>query len=639
MKPSAALSRASAPGAIPAARRRIAFAVAPLSSVLPAVSLRASSQLPVPIFAGVVVGVVVAALSAGCTGNLEIEAAPGPAGPAGVAPSPGAAPSSTPTTPTAPGATTPPGAIPAEPCDPARRAFAAARIWQLTDRQYVNVVRDVFGITLGEEDAKIVSAGASARYTNYSETAAIDAQAAQNYQTAAARVADLAQPRLATWFGTATPGAPAVRTFIQDRIARAWRRPLAESEITALLAIFTGAQADGPVKGVHLMLQAALQAPSFLYRTELGAGVAAGAKAPIALTPHELASALAFLFLESAPDDALWKAAAAGTLMTPAGLAAEVDRLLALPAARAVLAEKAAYWLGIGGLRDRSRNAMLFPEWTEGVKAALGESVQLFVADVLGNGKLADLFQSNRVFVNRTLARLYGIPGTFTTTMTPVAVAQQRSAGILTQPGFLVAVNKMDRGDVVHRGLAVNDAFVCGGAIPPAPPEAGDEAKKMDGTERERAAARAALPGCAACHMKFDPLGLTFERYDALGRYSETRQTVLDTESGVTSWQPAAAPVDARSVIVDDGRGDGLAGPIDGVEQLGARLAASPARTGACAARKLAEYAIGYNPDAENSCEMKAVKASLVSTGSFLTFFRALALSPGFSLRNPQPGM
>ena len=68
----------------------------------------------------------------------------------------------------------------------------------------------------------------------------------------------------------------------------------------------------------------------------------------------------------------------------------------------------------------------------------------------------------------------------------------ERSAGILSQPGLIVAASRpIDRADVVHRGLLINDAFVCGGHIPPAPPEAGDEAKKMDGTERERADARA----------------------------------------------------------------------------------------------------------------------------------------------------
>jgi hypothetical protein len=182
----------------------------------------------------------------------------------------------------------------------------------------------------------------------------------------------------------------------------------------------------------------------------------------------------------------------------------------------------------------------------------------------------------------------------------------------------------------------INDAFICGGAVPPAPPEAGDEAKKMDGTERERANARAAKTTCSPCHQKFDPPGLTFERYDALGRYSETRQAVLDSETGVTSWQTTTMPVDASAVLIEDSNGGNLGGPVDGLNALSAKLAAAPARVGYCASRKLAEYALGYNPDAENSCELKAVKDVFVKSGSFQEFFRALVLSPGFRTRNPQ---
>jgi hypothetical protein len=523
-------------------------------------------------------------------------------------------------------------------CDPARRSFAPARLWQLTDKQYVNVVRDVLGIALSDEDGRIVSAGAPDRYTNYSEGSAIDTQVAPNYQTAAARVADLSEGKLVELLGSARPTASQVRAFIDDKIARAWRRPVTPVEQAALLKMYTDAQPDGPARGLHLVIEAALQAGSFLYRTELGKG-AASATGPVALGPFELASALSFLFLETSPDDLLWARAQAGTLTDANVLAAEVDRLMAMPAARANLAMKASYWLGLAGIANRSRSNALYPEWKEALKVALARSVQLFVDEVVGSGKLGDLFTSNRMYVNESLARLYGIPGVRGSDLVAVAVAGgQRSAGILSQPGLIVAANKsIDRADVVHRGLLVNDAFICGGAIPPAPPEAGDEAKKMDGTERDRANARAMKPGCVICHVKFDQPGLTFERYDALGRYQENRQAVLDSMTGVTSWQTTSQPIDTSAVLADDGQGGALAGPVAGLDELAARLAASPQRVGLCATRKLAEYALGYDPEAQSSCELQAVKDVLVKTGSFTAFFRALALSPGFRTRNPLP--
>jgi hypothetical protein len=107
--------------------------------------------------------------------------------------------------------------------------------------------------------------------------------------------------------------------------------------------------------------------------------------------------------------------------------------------------------------------------------------------------------------------------------------------------------------------------------------------------------------------------------------------------TGVTSWVTTDTPIDASAELSDDGVGDGVAGSIDGLAGLAGKLAAAPVRVGNCASRRLAEYSLGYNPAAENSCELKAVKDVLVKTGSFTEFFRALALSPGFRTRNPLP--
>jgi hypothetical protein len=331
---------------------------------------------------------------------------------------------------------------------------------------------------------------------------------APNYQTAPLKVADLAEARMMTLLGSPTPTAQQVADFVTTKIARAFRRPLSTEEATALVRLYAAGQPDGPGRGFHLLMEAALQAPSFLYRTELGKG-AATATGPVQLTPHELASAVSFLFLESAPDDSLWAKAQDGSLNDPAVLAAEVDRILQLPAAKANLTQKAFYWLGLAGISNRSRKTNLYPEWNENVKAALTQSVRLFLDEIISSGKL-----SESVHLQQDVPE----PRAVATVRHPAADGQRRgrgpcrrwrrprwcrwpspgtvrSAGILSQPGLLVAANKLiDRADVVHRGLMMNDAFVCGGAVPPAPPEAGDEAKKMDGTERERANARAAKP-------------------------------------------------------------------------------------------------------------------------------------------------
>jgi hypothetical protein len=569
--------------------------------------------------------VLALALSGACTG--EIGYRPGEAGPPGP-PAPPAPPA--PPEPAGAGTTTP---TPPSSCKAEQKSFAPARLWQLSDAQYVNVIRDVFAITLSGSDADIVSEGGAAdRYTNYSEGVAIGDQQAPSYQTAATKVAAQAVTRMSTLLGSATPSDDQLRAFLTTRLARAWRRPLDDDEVSALLDVFHLGQDPGT--GFNLLMQAALQAPSFLYRTELGTTAAASA-GPVTLTPHELASALSFFFLETAPDDELWAAAQDGTLADDGVLATQVDRLMLLPAARRNLTRKASFWLGLETLPNKLRDRRLYPRFTDSLKASLYASVQAFLNDTLWNGTLTDFFSSSRVYLNEELGVAYNVAGVTGTDLVAVDLpGRERSAGILTQPGLLVAANKWnERGDPIHRGLMIYDSFVCGAQIPPPPADAATVAATLSGTERDKAAARDRMPACRGCHLGFDPLGLVFERYDAMGRYYEKRQAVLDSASGVTSWRAFDTPIDTSSVLADS-LGADLAGGVASVDELAARLGAHPERVGACAARRLAEYGLGHNPDAENSCELEAVRAAFIKTGSFNEFFRALVLSPGFRTRD-----
>src|SRR5262245_42599228 len=152
-----------------------------------------------------------------CSGEFAGPAAGELPSETGVAPPPGGA---------APGQTQ---------CLPTRRSFAPARLWQISDRQYVNVVKSVFDITLSDEEGKIVSSARADRFTQYSEGTVIDTQAAANFQTVAATVADLALGRMADLFGTVPPSRGQIEVFIRNKIARAWRRPVEGSEVAALL--------------------------------------------------------------------------------------------------------------------------------------------------------------------------------------------------------------------------------------------------------------------------------------------------------------------------------------------------------------------------------------------------------------------
>ena len=317
----------------------------------------------------------------------------------------------------------------------------------------------------------------------------------------------------------------------------------------------------------------------------------------------------------------------------------EVTRLLAMPSVRANLGLKASYWLGTEALPTKIKNSAMFPEYTASVKAALYTSVKSFIDDVVWNGHLDDLFTSQKVFANAELGTLYGLPGASGTALSPVTVtAPERSAGILTQPGMLATANKWDGpGDPIHRGLFVYNALICGGnagKIGDPPANAAEIAAKMTGTEREKAAQRAKL-SCGGCHSLMDPLGLTFERYDSIGRYSDSRYVYRDQQdNNALSWRTSPAPIDTSSILSDN-LGLDIAGPVAGLNDLAQRLHQLSRRVAHCAGTNMAKFSIGHDPAAENSCALQQAKETFYKTGSFSAFFRAFATSPGFLTRDP----
>jgi len=535
-------------------------------------------------------------------------------------------------------------------CDPAQTAFANGRIWQITDQEYVNAVRDVLGITLTGMDAEITAAASiGGEYSNMSEGgASFTDQVAQNYQTAALAVVKQATvaAKMQTLLGATatTPATDAqLNTFLTTKVARLWRRPVdvSSNEVTLLKNLYNSGTAvadGGPANAFSLMLQAVLQAPSFLFRTELGSGTAP-ATSTYQLTPYEAATALSMLFLETGPDDVLWGKAQAGNLLDPTVLSAEVDRLMAMQIAKDNIALKVGYWLWTERVPVRDKDTGLFNMYTPAVQQSVYQSGQMFVKDLVANGKLSDIFTSTKVFVNKDITSVYGIPGGTGTTFTPVnTTSPERSMGVVSQPAFIAGVHKRAGiTDPVHMGLFMLQQILCGGdgvgEIPPPPPDALDQASKMTGTERELVGKREMM-SCGACHGGFDRMGLTYQAYDAIGRYNQAQQVQKDA-NGTFVWVTTAS-IDETGAIPDR-IGPDLKGPVDNLRALVAKFnsVGPDKRVAFCAAKSLAVYAMGTDPTNLNSCGLQQAKESFYQTGSFTGFYRALATSPGFFTRNP----
>jgi hypothetical protein len=111
----------------------------------------------------------------------------------------------------------------------------------------------------------------------------------------------------------------------------------------------------------------------------------------------------------------------------------------------------------------------------------------------------------------------------------------------------------------VGRGFLVADKLLC--ATPPPPPN--NVVPKLPApdpnvTTRERLESHRANPTCAACHALFDPFGLTFEIYDAIGAYRTTDGKKAVDATGKDLPQGLADVKDATGLMAELAQNDAV---------------------------------------------------------------------------------
>ena len=350
----------------------------------------------------------------------------------------------------------------------------------------------------------------------------------------------------------ATPDAEAAcATEILSTLARrAYRRPVTDADIAVLLRFFEeGRSGAGFELGIEMALQRLLISPEFLLRVERDPeGVETGR--PYLVSELELASRLSFFLWSSLPDDALIDAAAAGTLRDPAVLESHVRRMLADPRAESLVTNFAAQWLYLRNLTAVSPDFIVFPDFDETLRRALRRETELFFESIVREDRSAlDLLTADYTFVNERLARHYGMPGIYGSHFRRVALPPDSPrGGLLGQGSVLAVTGYATRTSPVVRGKWVLENLL--GTPPPPPPpnvpplseEKSDAVLSM----RERMIEHRRNPVCAACHALMDPVGLSLENFDAIGRW----RTLTD----------GFAPIDASGSLPDGTTFDGVAG-------------------------------------------------------------------------------
>ena len=328
----------------------------------------------------------------------------------------------------------------------------------------------------------------------------------------------------------------AAKQILSTLMRRAYRRPVTTDDLRGPLELYRKGRADGDFDGgIELAVSAVLVSPHFLFRVEQDpAGIAA--KQPYRVTDLELASRLSFFLWSSIPDDELLTVAESGKLHEPAVLERQVRRMLADPRSSSLVTNFASQWLHLRNLASITPDMRLFPDFDDNLRQAFRQETELFFDSILREDRsLLDLLSANYTFVNERLARHYGIPHVYGTRFRRITLDEDSErGGLLRQGSILTVTSYATRTSPVVRGKWVLDNLL---GVPPPPPLPDVPALKdntVDGnlSVRKRLAEHRSNAVCAGCHNLMDPLGLSLEKFDAIGRRRSAEAGVAIDASG-----------------------------------------------------------------------------------------------------------
>jgi hypothetical protein len=549
------------------------------------------------------VALVCGAGSGACTGQISSaprRGSPEPSGPAGAPATPG---------------------VDVGACSAA--TLARPRAWRLTNAQLRNTLLDAVGFappTLSMLPGETRLDG----FANQSDRLSIASLVADYYLRASDELASEVVRRsteLVKCPMASLGGGTCLADFVAAFGARLWRRPLLDSEVGRLTALYTttAAQAGGPEAGLRTVVQGLFMSPNFLYRSEVGNTQAPGAVAE--LTQYEVASALSYMLWDSPPDATLVALAEQGKLRDRSVLGGEARRLLAAPKAQGAMHSFLQQWLQIEDLLTADKDPMVYSVYSPQVAADLMEETRLLLASVVfdpsGDRSFRTLFTSPIGFVNARTAPIYGLANVAGATLGRAMLDPAQRRGILTSGAFMAAHADGDDTGPVSRGRYFREELLCDGVPPPNPTDAMFDPQKItpDMTNRERLTAHATNPACKACHALFDGLGFAMENYDPIGRFRTTEK---------------GKPIDPTgSVPLRSGRLLTFESFVDLVDQL--------ARTPdlyQCFSTQYLSYATGRLGDQIDDCEKKRVAGEFERSGYKIdALVLSVVQSPSFIAR------
>jgi hypothetical protein len=319
--------------------------------------------------------------------------------------------------------------------------------------------------------------------------------------------------------------------IISRFLERAYRRPISKTELGKFIVAYNKLRkaGDSHLRAVKSCFLAVLVSPKFLFRIEKETQVN---NKPI--NDYELASRLSYFLWSSMPDERLFYLAKTKGLNKSEVLRGEVKRMLKSYRSKQFVRNFSGQWLQVRNLDYVDVSSRKFKKWNGALQDSMSREVYAYFSYVLSNNLPISFFiRGDKTFINDKLAKHYGVEGEFDWDMRAIPAVKNRNS-VLSTASVLTVTSEASRTSPVKRGKWVLEEIL--GFTPPPPPPAVPaleeiEQEHEDLTVSEQLAIHREDPDCAVCHLRMDPIGLSFENYNAIGewrdKYEKEKEIVL----------------------------------------------------------------------------------------------------------------
>lgn len=328
-----------------------------------------------------------------------------------------------------------------------------------------------------------------------------------------------------------------VQAVLKRFMSRAYRRPATREEIDRFVEVyeFVAPELGTLEAAMRETLAMVLVSPQFMYHTIASEET---------IRQYELASKLSYFLWGSMPDAELLRLAEEEKLANAQVIAQQVRRLLKDSRSRDFVGNFTWQWLSLSKLKTVPINRELFPRFLYYVSAGERAGTEVpyrptirdhmidetvgFVAELIRrNASVLSIVDSDFAYLNQPLAAHYGVEGIQGDEFRPVPVKpEHRLGGLLTHGSILIGNGTGTAPHPIYRAVWLREAIL--GDDVPAPPadvpalsDSAGESAETALTIKDLLAKHRQKESCRDCHIRLDPWGIPFERYNAIGRFQQ----------------------------------------------------------------------------------------------------------------------